>query len=136
MLTMVDDRTKGYSLGTTDYLTKPVNREPLHAAVARYRVRGEESAVLLMEDDRATREMIARTLEKSAWSVAEAGHEALDQLARRRPGSGVSFFLYRTRLVTSLGLFASSSPVPCTTSPRVETGERISTPGMGAPSFP
>jgi len=85
-LTVVDDKTKGYSLGTTDYLTKPVNREPLHAAVARYRVRGEESAVLLMEDDRATREMIARTLEKSAWSVAEAGHgrEALDQLARRR----------------------------------------------------
>ena len=29
MLTMVDDKTRGYSLGATDYLTKPVDRDQL-----------------------------------------------------------------------------------------------------------
>jgi CheY-like chemotaxis protein len=29
MVTMMDDKTKGYSLGATDYLTKPVNRDQL-----------------------------------------------------------------------------------------------------------
>jgi CheY-like chemotaxis protein len=43
--------------------------------------------VLLVEDDQATREMMARTLEKAEWQVNEAGNgrEALDQLARGKP---------------------------------------------------
>ena len=36
MLTMVDDKSKGYSLGATDYLIKPVDREQLHNTLARY----------------------------------------------------------------------------------------------------
>ena len=87
MLTMVDDKTKGYSLGASDYLTKPVDREQLHNVLARYYNPDETCSVLLVEDDAATREMMARTLEKSAWSVSEAGNgrEALDQLAQRKP---------------------------------------------------
>ncbi|MFV1973052.1 MAG: CHASE domain-containing protein, partial [Thiohalobacterales bacterium] len=34
MLTMIDDRTRGYSLGAVDYLTKPVDREQLHKALS------------------------------------------------------------------------------------------------------
>ena len=33
MLTMVDDKSKGYSLGATDYLTKPVDRAALERAL-------------------------------------------------------------------------------------------------------
>ena len=43
--------------------------------------------MLLVEDDPATREMMARTLEKSAWQVSEAGNgrEALEHLAQQKP---------------------------------------------------
>ena len=88
MLTMVDDRGKGYALGATDYLTKPVDREQLHQALARYRNTDGSDAVLLVEDDAATREVMARTLAKSDLRVIEAenGREALDLLADEKPG--------------------------------------------------
>ncbi len=87
MLTMVDDKSKGYALGATDYLTKPVDREQLHNALSRYYTPGESCSVLLVEDDESTREMMARTLEKSDWTVSEAGNgrEALDQLVQQKP---------------------------------------------------
>ena len=87
MLTVVDDKSKGYSLGATNYLTKPVDRHQLHHALARYYKSGEPCSVLLVEDDKATREVMARTLEKSTWQVTEAGNgrEALDRLAQEKP---------------------------------------------------
>ena len=87
MLTIVDDKGKGYTLGATDYLTKPVDRNQLHKALARYYTSGEPCSVLLVEDDKPTREMMARTLEKSSWQVSEAGNgrDALDQLAQEKP---------------------------------------------------
>ena len=87
MLTVVDDKSKGYALGATDYLTKPVDRDQLHHALVRYCDPGEPCSVLLVEDDKATREMMARTLEKFDWQVSEAGNgrEALDQLAQEKP---------------------------------------------------
>jgi CheY-like chemotaxis protein len=87
MLTIVDDKSKGYSLGATDYLTKPVDRDQLHHALARYHTPGESCSVLLVEDDKATREMMARTLEKSDWQVSEAGNgrEALEQMTQVKP---------------------------------------------------
>ena len=87
MLTMLDDKSKGYALGATDYLTKPVDRDQLHTALARFHTLSEPCSVLLVEDDQATREMMARTLQKSDWTVSEAGNgrEALDQLAQQKP---------------------------------------------------
>jgi CheY-like chemotaxis protein len=87
MLTMLDDKSKGYTLGATDYLTKPVDRDQLHTALARFRTPHESCSVLLVEDDPATREVTARTLEKAGWAVTEAGNgrEALDQLAQQKP---------------------------------------------------
>jgi CheY-like chemotaxis protein len=84
---MVDDKSKGYSLGATDYLTKPVDRERLHNTLAKYYTPGESCSVLLVEDDQPTREMMARTLEKSDWTVSVAGNgrEALAQLAQQKP---------------------------------------------------
>ncbi len=87
MLTMVDDRGKGYSLGATDYLTKPVDRAQLHEILARYHIGVEPGHVLLVEDDRPTREMMARTLSKSGWKVSQAGNgrEALDRMDAEKP---------------------------------------------------
>ena len=87
MLTMVDDKSKGYALGATDYLTKPIDRNLLHTALARFHTPNEPCSVLLVEDEQATREMMARTLEKADWQVIEAGNgrEALDRLAQQKP---------------------------------------------------
>ncbi len=87
MLTMLDDRSKGYALGATDYLTKPVDRDQLHTTLARFHAPDEPCSVLLVEDDSATREVLTRALEKAGWAVTEAGNgrQALDQVARQKP---------------------------------------------------
>ena len=88
MLSMIDDRTRGYSLGAVDYLTKPVDRDLLRKTLSRYYSADGASSVLLVEDDIETREMIARTLEKSGWAVTEAGNgqEALAIMSDLQPG--------------------------------------------------
>ncbi|PYQ54052.1 MAG: hybrid sensor histidine kinase/response regulator [Acidobacteria bacterium] len=72
MITMADDRSMGYALGASDYLTKPIDRERLAASVQRYRI-GSRS-VLVVEDHDDTREMMARTLASDGWTVRQAGN--------------------------------------------------------------
>jgi PAS domain S-box-containing protein len=87
MLTMIDDRTRGYSLGAVDYLTKPVDRELLHKTLNRYHCADKVCPVLLIEDDVETRTLMAHTLEKAGWTVSEAGNgqEALDMMPDVQP---------------------------------------------------
>jgi signal transduction histidine kinase/DNA-binding response OmpR family regulator len=88
MLSMIDDRTRGYSLGAVDYLTKPVDREQLNKTLSRYYCAEDDTCpVLLVEDDAETREVMARTLEKAGWTVSEAGNgqEALDIMSGLHP---------------------------------------------------
>jgi signal transduction histidine kinase/DNA-binding response OmpR family regulator len=87
MLTMMDDRSRGYSLGAVDYLTKPVDRELLYKTLSRYYRDGSSRSVMVVEDDLEIREMMMRTLEKVGWNVSEAGNgrEALDLLAVKAP---------------------------------------------------
>jgi PAS domain S-box-containing protein len=87
MLSMIDDRTRGYSLGAVDYLTKPVDRELLHKTLSRYYCTDGNCPVLLVEDDEETREIMAHTLEKNGWKVSEAsnGQEALDMMPDVQP---------------------------------------------------
>jgi signal transduction histidine kinase/DNA-binding response OmpR family regulator len=85
MITMADDRSTGYALGASDYLTKPIDRERLAASVQRYR-QGSQ-AVLVVEDDDDTREMMVRTLANDGWTVREAanGRLALDRVRESVP---------------------------------------------------
>jgi PAS domain S-box-containing protein len=88
MLTMIDDRTRGYSLGAVDYLTKPVDRELLHKALSRYYSADEHICpVLLVDDDVETRKMMALTLDNAGWTVSEVGNgqEALDIMSDLQP---------------------------------------------------
>ena len=87
MLSMIDDRTRGYSLGAVDYLTKPVDREQLHKALSHYYCAEDICPVLLVEDNPEIRELMARALEKAGWAVSEAGNgqEALDIMASLQP---------------------------------------------------
>jgi signal transduction histidine kinase/CheY-like chemotaxis protein len=86
LATIVDDKQRGYALGATDYLVKPVERERL-LAVLRERCGQTGGRVLVVEDDDATRAMVRQALERDGWHVTEAanGRIALAALAAARP---------------------------------------------------
>ncbi|MCB9076821.1 MAG: ammonium transporter [Anaerolineaceae bacterium] len=87
ILTMIDDKNIGYTLGAADYLTKPIDRERLLTTMQRFRCQQPLCSVLVVEDDDTTREMVRRTLEKEKWLVYEAenGRIGLEQLADHQP---------------------------------------------------
>ncbi len=87
MLTMVDDRNTGYSLGAADYLTKPVEREQLSAVLRKHACPNPPCAALIVDDDKQGRRKLQQLLEREGWSVlqAENGREALDRIAQQRP---------------------------------------------------
>jgi CheY-like chemotaxis protein len=87
MCTMLDDRNMGFSLGASEFLPKPIDRNRLTAILRKYGKGPAPGQVLLVEDDAATREMMARVLHKEGWAVAEAenGLVALARVAAQRP---------------------------------------------------
>jgi DNA-binding response OmpR family regulator len=90
MLTIVDDRGRGYALGAADYLTKPIDWQRLGVILRRYLPPdgGSRTApVLVVDDDPACREMVRRYLEKEGWPVVEAadGEAGLRAVAADAP---------------------------------------------------
>lgn len=87
MLTIVDDRGRGFALGATEYLTKPIDWQRLGAILRRYLV-GRADGVLVIDDDANNREIVRRHLEKDGWAIREApdGEQGLASFAEHRPG--------------------------------------------------
>jgi signal transduction histidine kinase/DNA-binding response OmpR family regulator len=87
MVTMTDDREKGYALGATEFLTKPIDRGRLTQLLECYALAGAERRALVVDDQSANRDMLRRALEKEGWQVddAENGRAALERVADRRP---------------------------------------------------
>lgn len=91
MLTIVDEKKKGFSLGASEYLVKPANRDELAALLSKYlndpHERKPSSKVLLIDDDLANRCLMATILKEEGWAVQEAGNglEALARLRESRP---------------------------------------------------
>jgi signal transduction histidine kinase/CheY-like chemotaxis protein len=87
MLTVVDDKNLGYTLGAADYLTKPIDRALLARVLLRFRYKASTTA-LVVEDDATSKELVRRMLKSEGWSVVEAhnGREALERLADSQPG--------------------------------------------------
>ena len=87
MLTMVDDRSKGYTLGVTDYIYKPVDREKLVTAITRCVRYGDTAPILIVDDDAGQRDLLKRTLEKDGWETIRAhnGRAALEAVRARTP---------------------------------------------------
>ena len=88
MLTIVDDRNLGYTLGAAEYMTKPIDWSRLTSLLGKYRHEAESPCtVLVVEDDKATRQLLRRSLERDGWAVEEAenGRVALARVAERRP---------------------------------------------------
>ncbi len=93
MLTMVDDKKRGFALGASDYLTKPVDRAKLAKILQKYRANKGKTGklspgeVLIVEDDEDVSEMLQRTLSRLGWGVrsAENGRVAIDRIAEAVP---------------------------------------------------
>ena len=71
MLSIVDDRNIGFSLGAADFLIKPMDREKLLSTLNKH-CRRTRRRVLVVEDDAPTREMMKAILKKDKWVVDEA----------------------------------------------------------------
>ncbi len=87
MLTILDEQNKGYALGVSDYMTKPIDRKRLAVLLDKYRSEETVGRILLVEDDEATRQRMHRLLVGEGWQVSEAenGQVALDRLAEFEP---------------------------------------------------
>ena len=94
LLSFVGNKSLGFALGASDYLTKPVDGKRLAALLNKYR-RDQDCVasnnltgqILIVEDDVATRKILRRILEKQGWAVTEAdsGRAALEKLEIARP---------------------------------------------------
>jgi len=87
MLTMVDNKEMGFSLGVDDYMLKPIERGSFVSTLRKYGSPHASASVLVVEDDSATRELLRSSLEKDGISIVEAcnGMEGLRKLATIRP---------------------------------------------------
>ena len=93
VVSFVNERGLGYSLGASAYLTKPVEWDRLKEALDRIDAGGSKDAsarsVLVVDDDPGTRGRLRTMLARAGWSVAEAedGRAALRQVAAVSPES-------------------------------------------------
>ena len=87
MLTMVDNKEMGFSLGVDDYMLKPIERSGFVSVLRKYCEPHGTPTILVVEDDATTRDMLRSSLEKEHFAVIEAGNgtEGLKQLATTRP---------------------------------------------------
>jgi signal transduction histidine kinase/CheY-like chemotaxis protein len=87
MLTIVDDKNLGYTLGASDYMIKPVDRDRLTEILAKFRDMPSPRSALVVDDEESDRKMLTQILERERWSViqAEDGVVALEQVAKHRP---------------------------------------------------
>jgi CheY-like chemotaxis protein len=79
----VDDRNLGYSLGASEYMTKPIDRARLVALVRQFTTKDTGGPVLIVDDDPAVRHLVQNAVEgvdlKAA--TAENGKAGLAWLA-------------------------------------------------------
>lgn len=87
MISFTDDREKGYALGASEYLIKPIDRNVLSEVLDKYKHNFLGEAVLIVEDDLNTREIMRRQVEKKGWKVQEAcdGINAIELINEKQP---------------------------------------------------
>jgi CheY-like chemotaxis protein len=83
MLTMIDNRSLGFALGASEYMTKPIDRARLASLLARFAGQRNRGLVLIVDDDPDVRSIVRASVEGAGLAAAEAanGREALDLIA-------------------------------------------------------
>jgi PAS domain S-box-containing protein len=91
IVSIVDQKNMGFALGATDYIIKPIRKSVLLDCVRRYvpsRV-DDDSAVLLVDDDPKTLELLEETLRSVGYEVqsVQCGSRALEVLSSKLVGA-------------------------------------------------
>ena len=87
MVSIVDEKNKGFTLGASDFISKPIDRAQLRRLLAQCQGSAAGRHVLVVEDDDVTRELFRRVLIGEHCRVSEAanGREALARVAADPP---------------------------------------------------
>lgn len=89
IVSLDDDKNRGFALGAKEFLTKPVDGGDLEFAIDRLQkqIQKEHCEVLIIDDSEDTRELIKRSLAKLNWHVREAvdGITGLQEVEKQRP---------------------------------------------------
>ncbi len=86
LITMLDDRTRGFALGAWEFLPKPIDWSRL-IDLLRHLEPTTGPVLLLVDDDPQLRELASRLLSQHGWDVCcvADGQAALDAAGQRRP---------------------------------------------------
>ena len=86
LMSIVDEKNRGYALGAADYLVKPVDRAKLVETITS--ICGSTAGrALLVDDDEVVRRGVRQALEPIGWKVTETenGQVAIESLTAARP---------------------------------------------------
>jgi signal transduction histidine kinase/DNA-binding response OmpR family regulator len=86
VVTILDEKSRGFALGATEYMVKPIDRDRL-LTLLRTICGRPAGRLLLIEDDEATRAVIHQILTRDGWTIDEAdnGRVGLERLAAAVP---------------------------------------------------
>jgi signal transduction histidine kinase/CheY-like chemotaxis protein len=90
VVSMLDERGRGFALGAAEYLVKPVGKDQLLAALYRVAAIPERPhTVVAIDDDPLAIELVRATLEPEGWTVlgAATGQEGLTLIRERKPSA-------------------------------------------------
>jgi CheY-like chemotaxis protein len=90
VVSMLDERGRGFALGAAEYLVKPVGKEQLLAALHRASAMPERKhTVVTIDDDPLAIELVRANLEPEGWTVlgAATGQEGLALIRERQPSA-------------------------------------------------
>ncbi len=91
IVSIIDEKNLGFSLGAVDYFVKPVNKEDLLSAMNRVRLHpklnSQAPKVLVIDDDKAATDLIQVILENEGYQVLKAfqGKEGIEMAVREHP---------------------------------------------------
>jgi signal transduction histidine kinase/CheY-like chemotaxis protein len=87
MVTILDEKRRGITLGAAGHLSKPVAKERLLGLLRHFRLPGGPTRVLVVDDDADQRDRVRPWLEAQGWNVREAenGRRALASISEERP---------------------------------------------------
>jgi PAS domain S-box-containing protein len=88
IVSIVDQKQVGFALGAADYLVKPIRKPLLLETIRKHvpRLDEDETAILLVDDDRTTLELLEETLRSAGYLTqsVQSGAKALEMLSSNR----------------------------------------------------
>jgi signal transduction histidine kinase/CheY-like chemotaxis protein len=90
IVSIVDERGRGFALGADEYLVKPVSRDDVLSALARVRALPDRGTLLAIDDDPMSVELVKTVLQPAGWTVVTAADGATGiVLARTRKPTAI-----------------------------------------------